>query len=64
MPKVSILAERGAQSISGHQVTTTNNGRWDHKVLRVRGDKGHPKVTTVTQKERQSVLGGLNNNIY
>ena len=64
MPKVSILAERGAQSISGHQVTTTKDPPWEAMVLRVRGDKGHPKVTTVTQNERQPRLGELNNNIY
>ena len=52
MPKVSILAERGAQSISGHQVTTTMGGPCGLMVLRVRGDIGHLKVTTITQKVR------------
>ena len=53
-----------SQMILGHQITTTNNPPCGLMVLRVRGDIGHLKVTTVTQNERQSRFRGLNNNIH
>ena len=53
-----------SQMILGHQITTTKDPPWGVMVLRVRGDIGHLKLTTVTQNERSPRFRGHNNNYY